>query len=56
MFTHVNLNFVLPGPALAPDEDGLHLGAEGLLPDNAELQSQARVCRHSSTFAVSGIR
>merc|ERR1711936_1300829 len=43
---------VLPGPTLAPDEDGLHLGAEGLLPDNPELQSQARVCRHSSTFAV----
>ena len=43
---------VLPGPALAPDQDGLHLGAEGLLPGDAQLDSQACVGRHSSTFAV----
>ena len=47
------MNFVLPGPALTPDQDGLHLGAEGLFPDNAELQSKARMCRHASAFAVS---
>ena len=43
---------VLPGPALAPDQDGLHLGAEGLLPGDAQLDGQACVCRHSSAFAV----
>ena len=50
------MNFVLPGPALAPDQDGLHLGTEGLLPDDAQLQGQARVGRHASAFAVAGKR
>ena len=43
---------ILPGPALAPDQDGLHLWAEGLLPGDAQLDSQTCVGRHTSTFAV----
>ena len=56
LFTHIDANFVLPGPTLAPDEDCLHLGAERLLPDDPELQGQARMCGHASAFAVTAIK
>ena len=44
---------VLPGPALAPDQNGFHLRGETLLPGDAQLQGQAGVGGHASTFAVS---
>ena len=51
---YLNLDVVvLPGPALTPDQDGLHLRRERLLPGDAQLQSQTCVCRHASTLAVS---
>lgn len=48
---------VVPGPALAPDHDSLHLGrhhleSRTLWPDDAELQSHAGVGRHAATLAV----
>ena len=47
---------VLPGPALTPDQNGLHLGGEALLPGDAQLQGEASVGGHASTFAVSDIK
>ena len=44
---------VLPRPALTPDQNGFHLGGEALLPGDAQLQGQAGVGGHASTFAVS---
>ena len=43
---------VLPGPTLTPDQDRLHLGRQTLLPGDAELNSQAGVSGHTSTFTV----
>ena len=45
---------VLPRPALAPDEDGLHLRGQPLLPRDAELYRQPRVCRHAPALAAPG--
>ena len=51
--THHDVDVVvLPGPALAPDEDGLHLRGQGLLPGDAQLEREARVCRHAAALAV----
>ena len=50
---HVDVG-VVSGPALAPDEDGLHLGAEGLLPGDAELDGQAGMGAHSAALRVAG--
>ena len=43
---------ILSGPALTPDEDGLHLRGQTLLPGDAELEGQAGVCGHAATLAV----
>ena len=47
---------VFARPALAPDEDGLHLGGERLLPGDAQLDGQARVGRHPAALGVTGDR
>ena len=44
---------ILPRPALTPDQNGFHLRGETLLPGDAQLQGQAGVGGHASTFAVS---
>ena len=51
--THHDVDVVvLSGSALAPDEDGLHLRGQGLLPGDAQLEGEARVCRHAAALAV----
>ena len=39
-------------PALAPDEDGLHLGAQRLLPRDPQLDGKARVGAYTSAFGI----
>ena len=46
---------ILSCSALTPDEDGLHLWWQGLLPGDTQLQGKACMCGHTSTFAVSTI-
>merc|ERR1712226_94265 len=41
---------VLPGSALAPDQDRLHLGAERLLAGDSQLDGKTRVSGHASTL------
>merc|ERR1740131_299877 len=43
---------VLPGPALAPNQDCLHLGGERLLPGDPQLNCQACVSSNSSALTV----
>jgi len=43
---------IFTGSALAPDQDGLHLGGEGLLTGDSELKSKTSMSSHSSTCAV----
>ena len=43
---------VLPRPALAPDQDRLHLGAEGLLAGDPELDGETSVGGHASALGV----
>ena len=50
-YPDVNL-IVLPRPALTPDQDGLHLGGQALLPGDPQLQGQPGVGGHTSTLAV----
>merc|ERR1711890_182252 len=40
----------LPGPALTPDQDGLHLRTERLLPGDSQLDGKTRVGRHASAL------
>ena len=46
---------IFTGSALAPDQDGLHLGGEGLLAGDSELKSKTSMSSHTSTCAVSVI-
>jgi len=48
-----NFNIIIfTGSALAPDQDGLHLGREGLLAGDSKLKSETSMGGHASTFAV----
>ena len=49
-------HLVLSDPALAPDEDGLHLRAQGLLSGDPQLDGQAGVGSYTSTFGIPGQR
>ena len=52
---HVNVG-VGARPALAPDEDRLHLRAQRLLSRDSELDGKAGVSAYSSTFGIPGQR
>ncbi len=48
-------HLVVPDPALAPDEDGLHLRGHDLSPgraDDAQLHGNARVGGHAAATGV----
>ena len=48
---HVDVG-VGASPALAPDEDGLHLRAQRLLPSDPQLDGKPGVCAYTSTFGI----
>ena len=45
-----------PRPTLAPDEDGLHLRAQRLLPSDPQLDGKPGVGAYTSAFGIPGHR
>ena len=52
---HIDVG-VAPSPALAPDEDSLHLRAQRLLSSDSQLDGQPGVGAYTSTFGIPGKR